>query len=80
MGADRAANRCLAWASSRFEPEHGAPAGGGVFRGCSASGHRYPALFQGSIRILAHDYGSMLLRQAKFMRDLIMTGLAPQSP
>ena len=37
---------------------------------------RYPPLFQGSIRMLAHDYGSMLLRQAKFMRDLITTGLA----
>lgn len=36
---------------------------------------RYPPLFQGSIRMLAHDYGSMLLRQAKFMRDLILTGL-----
>ena len=40
----------------------------------------YPPLFQGSIRMLAHDYGSMLLRQAKFMRELIMTGLAPPPP
>ena len=41
---------------------------------------RYPPLFQGSIRTLAHDYGSMLLRQAKFIRDLIMTGLATPLP
>lgn len=41
---------------------------------------RYPPLFQGSIRMLAHDYGSMLLRQAKFMRDLIITGLATPHP
>ena len=41
---------------------------------------RYPPLFQGSIRMLAHDYGSMLLRQAKFMRELIMTGLATPPP
>jgi len=41
---------------------------------------RYPPLFQGSIRMLAHDYGSMLLRQAKFIRDLIMTGLATPLP
>ena len=41
---------------------------------------RYPTLFQGSIRMLAHDYGSMLLRQAKSMRDLIMTGLASPPP
>lgn len=40
----------------------------------------YPALFQGSVRMLAHDYGSMLLRQAKLMRDLIMTGLASPPP
>ena len=38
---------------------------------------RYPTLFQGSIRMLAHDYGSMLLRQAKLLRDVILTGLAP---
>jgi hypothetical protein len=37
---------------------------------------RYPPLFQGSIRMLAHDYASMLLRQAKSMRSLITTGLA----
>ncbi len=36
---------------------------------------RYPPLFQGSIRMLAHDYGRMLLRQAKFMRDLIQSGM-----
>ena len=41
---------------------------------------RYPAVLQGSIRMLAHDYGSMLLRQAKFMRELIMTGLATPPP
>jgi len=41
---------------------------------------RRPPLFQASIRMLAHDYGSMLLRQAKFMRDLIMTGLATPPP
>jgi hypothetical protein len=37
---------------------------------------RYPPLFQASIRMLAHDYGSMLLRQVKSMRSLITTGLA----
>jgi hypothetical protein len=31
--------------------------------------------WQGSLRMLAHDYGSMLLRQAKFMRDLIRSGM-----
>ena len=41
---------------------------------------RYPTLFQGSIRMLAHDYGSMLLRQAKLLRDVILTGLAPPPP
>ena len=35
-----------------------------------------PPPFQASIRMLAHGYGSMLLRQAKFIRELIMTGLA----
>jgi hypothetical protein len=37
--------------------------------------NRLDPLWQGSVRMLAHDYGSMLLRQAKYMRDLIRGGL-----
>ena len=37
--------------------------------------NRLDPLWQGGVRMLAHDYGSMLLRQAKFMRDLIRSGM-----
>ena len=37
--------------------------------------NRLDPLWQGSVRMLAHDYGSMLLRQAKIMREVIRSGL-----